>query len=291
MFNISKYNPIIAWWSGGVTSAFACRFCLNWFGNENVRIIFIDTHNEDDDTYRFKAECEKWYEKDIEIICSDKYKTIQDVWYDNLSLNVATGAVCSYYLKRVVREKFEKENNFSFQSFGFDIKEINRAKGMKENNPKSKAIFPLIYELLTKKECTRILEKENNLFHPLRLPRAYYEGYHNNNCFKTGCVQGGIGYWQKIKREYPQKFDEMAKIEHEISERKGKIVTILRQEISVKGDKIKIPVFLKPNLNHPEIKDLSMLRDVPMLQLLECNGFCGTNDLEINKSIYELNIS
>lgn len=59
--NISPENPVIAWWSGGVTSAVTCKLCIDWFGVENVRVVFIDTHNEDEDTFRFLKECEKWY--------------------------------------------------------------------------------------------------------------------------------------------------------------------------------------------------------------------------------------
>jgi len=55
---INKDKPVIAWWSGGVTSAVTCKLCIDWYGIENVRIIFIDTNNEDEDTYRLKIECE-----------------------------------------------------------------------------------------------------------------------------------------------------------------------------------------------------------------------------------------
>lgn len=44
-------KPVIAWWSGGVTSAVACKWAIDWFGLDSVRIVFIDTKNEDDDTY------------------------------------------------------------------------------------------------------------------------------------------------------------------------------------------------------------------------------------------------
>ena len=56
---VSSEYPVIAWWSGGVTSAVTCKICTDWFGAENVRIVFIDTNNEDDDTYRFMKECQK----------------------------------------------------------------------------------------------------------------------------------------------------------------------------------------------------------------------------------------
>ena len=39
----------------------------------------------------------------------------------------------------------------------------------------------------------------------------YRLGYHNNNCI--GCVKGGMGYWNKIKDDFPEQFDRMAKLE------------------------------------------------------------------------------
>lgn len=39
----------------------------------------------------------------------------------------------------------------------------------------------------------------------------YKMGYNNNNCI--GCVKGGIGYWNKIRRDFPNTFNRMAAIE------------------------------------------------------------------------------
>lgn len=281
---INKENPVIAWWSGGVTSAVTCKLCVDWFGVENVRIIFIDTKNEDTDTYRFKQECENWYFKEIEILTNPDFKNIQEVWYKNLSLNVATGAKCSQMLKRVVREKWQKENNFSYQAFGFDIKEIDRAKGMKINHSDCYPIFPLIMELLSKKECIKIVEAANDIFLKIALPRMYKLGFENNNCWETGCVQGGIGYWQKMGREHPDKFDAMAKVEHDLTDLKGEPVTMLKDQS--KGGGL---VFLKPHPKYPNIKDISMMSGREPKPLVECNGFCGVNDLIRNVTEKEIN--
>lgn len=281
--NINAENPVIAWWSGGVTSAVTCWLCTHWFGVENVRIIFIDTHNEDEDTYRFKSECEKWYGKNIETISSTEYKNPYEVWFAFTSLHAATGANCSLYLKRRVREAWEKTNKFSYQAFGFDIDEIKRAKGMKQNNPTAKAIFPLISELLSKRDCIKIVQQANDMFLQISLPQTYKLGYLNNNCWKTGCVQGGIGYWQKIQKEFPEKFDAMALVEHQLTEKKGSPVTMLKDQS--KGGGL---VFLKPHPKYPEMKDISMMKGQEVKPLIDCNGFCGSNDLELNVTEKEL---
>lgn len=281
---INKDNPVIAWWSGGVTSAVTCKLCIDWFGAENVRVIFIDTKNESDDTYIFLSQCEAWYGAKIEKIKNPNFRNIQEVWYKHKSLNVATGAICSTTLKRLVREDFQKNNKYSCQAFGFEIDEINRAKSLKMNHPDSKPIYPLITELLSKKDCIKIVEKANNMFLTIELPQMYKLGYHNNNCFKTGCVQGGIGYWQKIQREANEKFEAMAKVEHELTDLKGEPVTMLKDQS--KGGGL---VFLKPHPKYPNIKDISMMKGREPKPLMECNGFCGTNDLKRNETDKEIN--
>jgi hypothetical protein len=42
----------------------------------------------------------------------------------------------------------------------------------------------------------------------------YKLGYNNNNC--VGCVKGGMGYWNKIRKDFPEVFSSMAKLEREV---------------------------------------------------------------------------
>lgn len=276
---MEKKNDIICWWSGGVTSAVACKIAIDLYGVENCRFIFIDTKNEDDDTYRFLKDCEKWYGKEIETITAidAKYKSINEVWRKHKSLNVANGAICSSELKRSVREQWQKTNEYEFQVFGFDLDEPKRVKGMVLNHQKAKPIFPLWLYGYTKKDCIRILEEAG-----IEVPKMYHLGFKNNNCFKTGCVQGGIGYWQKIQREFPEKFDLMAAMEHELTDAKGQPVTMLRTS-KKKNDEKQYPLFLK---QHPKYPDLPLFSDQKGREpepLFECNGMCGINDLEERK--------
>ena len=37
----------------------------------------------------------------------------------------------------------------------------------------------------------------------------YKLGYKNNNCI--GCVKGQAGYWNKIRKDFPDVFDQMSK--------------------------------------------------------------------------------
>lgn len=48
----------------------------------------------------------------------------------------------------------------------------------------------------------------------IEIPVMYQLGYNNNNCIP--CVKGGMGYWNKIRIDFPDKFKEIADIEREI---------------------------------------------------------------------------
>lgn len=275
---VSKERPVICWWSGGVTSAVACWLAIRLFGKENVKIIFMDTRNEDESTYCFFRACEKWYGVNIGVLSNPKYESIQEVWYKYLSLNVANGAICSSELKRDLRRKYENNNMFSYQVFGFDIDEVRRVKGMVANNGKTNPIFPLLLFGYSKKDCIDILIQNG-----IDPPRTYELGFNNNNCFKTGCIQGGIGYWQKMQREFPEKFLAMAKVEHELTNKKGVPVTMLRHK--------KLPLFLVPHPGYPLLPNINDVKGREPKPLMECNGFCGTNDLMKNETEEEINFA
>ena len=93
---------------------------------------------------------------------------------------------------------------YEAQVFGFEFskKEVNRAVRFKEQYPGSKPIFPLIEKKLTKPECLYYLEAAG-----IERPEMYKLGYGNNNCI--GCVKGGKGYWNKIRKDFPEYFDRM----------------------------------------------------------------------------------
>ena len=45
----------------------------------------------------------------------------------------------------------------------------------------------------------------------IELPVMYKLGYQNNNCI--GCPKGGMGYWNKIRKDFPEVFNRMAVLE------------------------------------------------------------------------------
>lgn len=265
---VNMKTRVIAWWSGGIASALACYWAIQTF--KNVAIVFFDTKNEDDDTYRFLKDCEVLYGQKIECYSNDRYTSIEQVWFDNLTLNTATGAKCSSELKFVMRERYQNIKTDYCQVFGFDANERKRHINMRNKYPEINAISPLLDQGITKAGIVRQFIKLG-----IEIPRVYKLGYQNNNCFKTLCVQGGIGYYQKAKREDPEKVHAMAMREHKLTDIKGEPVTVLRnQTTSRKGE----PIFLEPHPKYPQYQSLDDKEGIEPESLMECNGFCSTKE-------------
>ena len=68
---------------------------------------------------------------------------------------------------------------------------------------------PLIEHQLTKSDCLAMVDRAG-----IELPAMYRLGYSNNNCI--GCVKGGMGYWNKIRVDFPDTFHRMSKLEREL---------------------------------------------------------------------------
>ena len=75
--------------------------------------------------------------------------------------------------------------------------------------PDAKPLFPLIENKVNKKECLFYLEQQG-----IKRPTMYTLGYNNNNCI--GCVKGGMGYWNKIRTDFPDHFEKMAQAERQV---------------------------------------------------------------------------
>lgn len=200
-----KERPIIAWWSGGVTSAVACRIALERY--PNVRLCYIHINSHHPDTIRFKADCEKWYGQPIEQFQSEKYKDQFEVIEKTKYVNGPGGARCTGELKKEVRYLIEQKE-FSNQVHGYEFlkKEINRAIRFAEQYPYTNPIYPLIEKRITKEQSAGIIQKAG-----ISLPEMYLHGFINNNCI--GCVKGGKYYWNQIRVEFPEVFAKMMNAE------------------------------------------------------------------------------
>lgn len=198
----------IVWFSAGCTSAVAAKFAISRY--KDCVVYYIDTGSHHPDSMRFLHDCEKWFGCHIHILRSRKFISHWDVLEKTSYINGVAGARCTLELKKKVRYELEDSLGvWSRQILGFSIEEQLRAKRFCEQNPKTKAEFPLIEEGLSKSECIAILRKVG-----IEIPVMYRLGFHNNNCI--GCVKGGKGYWSAIRLHFPEVFFKMSAFEHKI---------------------------------------------------------------------------
>lgn len=196
----------VAWFSGGVSSFIACYLMRN----ELDKIIYIHIDDQHEDTMRFLKDCEKLLGKKIEILQS-RYKNVDNACRQFMYLNGVGGARCTMMLKKRVRKEWEFENNSKDLTYiwGFDLSEQNRADRLTESMPEFKHIFPLIDSSFTKEDVHGLAKKLG-----LKRPIMYDMGYRNNNCI--GCVKGGMGYWNKIRIDFPAVFKQRSELERYI---------------------------------------------------------------------------
>lgn len=172
--------------------------------------IYIDIENQHPDSMRFINDCEKAFGKPIQILKSE-YGNVDNVILTFRFINSPYGAKCTDVLKKRVRKKWEYEHRDYEITYiwGFDYSERNRAERTVDSMPQFNHEFPLIDRMLSKQDCHAMLDDLG-----IKRPILYDMGYPNNNCI--GCVKGGMGYWNKIRVDFPEVFEKRAKIEREI---------------------------------------------------------------------------
>lgn len=198
-------NKTVSWFSGGVSS-----FIAAYLVRDRVdEMFYIDINDQHLDTMRFLHDCENALGREIKILKSS-YGTVNNVIEKFQFINSPYGAKCTQILKKRVREEWEMgQSGLLTYVWGYDCAERKRATRLKSTMPEYQHIFPLIDAELTKDEVHGMLQRLG-----IKRPAMYDMGYRNNNCI--GCVNGGMGYWNKIRKDFPEVFAERARLEREI---------------------------------------------------------------------------
>ncbi|MFH1230047.1 MAG: phosphoadenosine phosphosulfate reductase, partial [Planctomycetota bacterium] len=181
---------------------------INKYGS--IKIIYIHIDDQHPDTMRFLLDCEKWFGIKIEILQSS-VKNVDTACRQIGFINSPYGAGCTRLLKKRVRKEWEDKNgnNYTYV-WGFDSTEKKRADRLIESMPNS--VFPLIENKISKKEAHHILKEAG-----INRPAMYEMGYPNNNCI--GCLKGGMGYWNKIRVDFPDVFKNRCELERVVGGR------------------------------------------------------------------------
>jgi 3'-phosphoadenosine 5'-phosphosulfate sulfotransferase (PAPS reductase)/FAD synthetase len=203
---------VLCWFSAGAASAVATKLAIaRW--PDQVVVASIDPGSEHPDNERFRDECEVWFDRPITLLRSDQYADTWEVWEKQSYITGLHGAPCTGELKKKPRFAFQLPDDL--QVFGYTSEETSRADRFVEQNPGIDIATPLIDAMLTKEDCLAIVERAG-----IELPEMYKLGYRNNNCI--GCPKGGMGYWNKIRDDFPEVFERMAKLERSIQSKSAK---------------------------------------------------------------------
>lgn len=205
---MGKKKMKVVWISGGVSS-----FVAGYLAKDVDKFIYIDVADQHQDTTRYVDDCEKILQREIERLTSTEYACVEDcVLTFGGFRNAFNGfAPCTNWLKKRVRKNWEYEHKDYDLTYvwGFDCSEARRAENLLNAMPEFNHEFPLIDKCLSKQDVHAMSEDLG-----LKRPKMYDLGYNNNNCI--GCVKGGMGYWNKIRVDFPEVFARRAALEREV---------------------------------------------------------------------------
>lgn len=219
-------SRVLCWFSCGAASAVAAKLAVEKYG-DRCELLYCDTlAYEHPDNQRFMADVAAWVGKEITLLRSDKYKDIFDVFDKTGWLIGPAGARCTTELKKIVRRNYQREGDIHV--LGLTADEGGRIAKFSVGEPDLTCDW-LLRDLGVTKALTLWAIKDAGI----ALPAMYHLGYKNNNCI--GCVKGQAGYWNKIRRDFPEAFARMAMQERKMN------VAICK---SYAGDGLRKRVFL-----------------------------------------------
>jgi len=194
---------VISWFSCGAASAVATILAAIKYGD--IEAVYCRVVEEHEDNLRFLEEFTQVTGIPVKIIVDEPHEgSIYKVFMKRGFIKNQYGAPCTMILKKDMRKAYQRPDDI--QVFGYTAEEQDRADRFIDGNNDVNEEFILIDNNVSKQDCYAHLSRLG-----IKLPAMYQLGYSNNNCI--GCVKGGMGYWNKIRKDFPDRFDKMAKTE------------------------------------------------------------------------------
>lgn len=201
---------VLSWFSCGAASAVAAHYAIKEYG-DRVEVAYCDTMStEHPDNARFFDEVQDWLGVPITRLHGD-YESIDEVFAKTRYMAGISGARCTGEMKKIPRIRYERPDDTHV--FGFTFDERKRIQNFRDNNFEMSLDFVLDRLAITKDNCFHILERAG-----IELPVMYGLGYKNNNCL--GCVKASsAGYWNMIRRDFPDVFERRCQQSRELGVR------------------------------------------------------------------------
>jgi hypothetical protein len=241
-------NRVLVWYSDGAVSAVAAKLAIEKYGNRVAVVKCDTTSDEHPDNARFRLDVEKWIGQNVVLIRSKKYLNIDEVFEKTRYMSGIAGARCTSELKKVPRFAYQLPDDLHV--FGLSADEWRRIEKFKKNNPELDCEWILKDQFIRKVDCHRMIKQAG-----IKLPEMYALGFDHNNCL--GCVKAtSPGYWNKVRKNFPDVFERRAVQSREINCRL----------VTYKGSRIfldELPADVGMNESDGDI---------------ECGVFCSTNE-------------
>lgn len=197
---------VVAWFSCGAASAIATVLAKIKYGN--IEAVYCRVRDEHPSNMTFLSQFTTATGIPVIVIENEKYQgTVSEVILKRGFIKSPMGAPCTTHLKKDLRIAYQRPTDT--QIFGYTVEETDRADRFLDANNDINEEFILIDNNVTKSDCYRLLGTLG-----LDLPMMYQLGYNNNNCI--GCVKGAMGYWNKIRVDFPLVFHERALLERKV---------------------------------------------------------------------------
>lgn len=201
----------ISWFSCGAASAVATKLMLT--ENPATIPVYCEMFSEHEDNARFLSDCERWFDRPVVRIRSDKYVDTWDVWEKRKYLCGPDGAACTVELKVKPRLEFQHPTDHHVFGYTSDSLDKRRADAMRANHPELNIRTPLIERGLDKNACLGLITRAG-----IELPVMYRLGFGHNNCLP--CVKArSPGYWALVRKEAPVQFARMAELSRRLGVR------------------------------------------------------------------------
>lgn len=257
--------------SGGAGSWGAAKRVVERHGTERLTLLFADTLIEDDDLYRFLLEATANIDRipvpaDL-LARTAEIPSLEDghrrrrhlldlaadarawcpalewiaegrdphqVFADKRYLGNTRVDPCSAVLKRKFMRRWLEQNRDPADTIaviGYDWSEVHRFERAVGHWAPWRVEAPLCEKpYLSKEEVLSWMRAED-----LEPPQLYAEGFRHNNCGGF-CVKGGQASFALLLRRHPDRYRYHEGREHELRERLGKDVAILRDR---RGSKVR----------------------------------------------------
>lgn len=194
----------VIWVSDGVASVIAARLYLR--DQPDALLVNCSTGSEDPDNLRFRADYQRWLNREVQVIRNEAFADTYAVWEKRRYMSGIAGAPCTGELKVLPRIEFQQAGDVHVFGYTFDKLDRERFANFQKNYPDLQARAPLIEREISKANCLALIEDAG-----ITPPRTYAMGFPNANCLRSGCVKASSpDYWALYRQEFPENFARTA---------------------------------------------------------------------------------